>query len=46
MPAIVAPVSAAPKSKLQEMLPVLLIANAFLIILLIVVVVFALRART
>jgi len=45
-PAPIVPVVAAPKSKLQEMLPLLLIANAFLMIVLIVVVVFALRAKT
>jgi len=45
-PAPIVPTVAAPKSKLQELLPLLLIANAFLMIVLIVVVVFALRAKT
>ena len=43
---LAAPVLAAPKSKLQEMLPLLLIANAFLMVVLIVIVIFALRAKT
>jgi len=42
-PALTAP--AAPKSKLQEMLPLLLVVNIFLLIVLIVVVIFALRSR-
>ena len=39
------PPIAAPKSKLQEMLPILLVVNTFLLIVLIVVVIFAIKAK-
>lgn len=44
-PKVAAPAVAAPKSKLQEMLPLLLVVNTFLLIVLIIVVIFALRAK-
>jgi hypothetical protein len=40
-----APAIAAPKSKLEEMVPILLVVNTFLLIVLIVLVAFALKAR-
>lgn len=44
-PAIAPPAFAAPKSKLEEMVPILLVVNTFLLIVLIVLVAFALKAR-
>ncbi len=44
-PAFAPPALAAPKSKLEEMVPILLVVNTFLLVVLIVVVVFALKAR-
>jgi hypothetical protein len=43
VPAASPAAGAAPKSKLYEYLPLLLIANAFLLVVLILLVVFALR---
>jgi hypothetical protein len=40
-----APALAVPKSKLEEMVPILLVVNTFLLIVLIVLVAFALKAR-
>jgi hypothetical protein len=45
LPALAAPAIAAPKSKLEEMVPILLVVNTFLLIVLIVLVAFALKAR-
>ena len=45
VPKVTAPAVAAPKSKLQEMLPLLLVVNTFLLIILIVVVIFAIKAK-
>jgi hypothetical protein len=44
-PAFAPPALAAPKSKLEEMVPILLVVNTFLLIVLIVLVAFALKAR-
>jgi hypothetical protein len=44
-PALAPPAIAAPKSKLDEMVPILLVINTFLLIVLIVLVAFALKAR-
>jgi hypothetical protein len=44
-PALAPPAIAAPKSKLEEMVPILLVINTFLLIVLIVLVAFALKAR-
>ncbi len=44
-PKLAAPALAAPKSKLEELVPILLILNTFLLIVLLVVVVFAMRAK-
>jgi hypothetical protein len=40
-PALAAPAVPAPRTKLQEMLPILLVLNAFLLVVLILVVIFA-----
>jgi hypothetical protein len=40
-----APVFAAPKSKLEAMVPILLVINTFLLVVLLVVVIFALKAK-
>jgi hypothetical protein len=42
-PAMAAPAVAAPKGKLEAMVPILLVINTFLLIVLLVVVVFAMR---
>jgi len=44
-PAFAPPALAAPKSKLEEMVPILLVVNTFLLIVLIVLVAFALKAK-
>lgn len=44
-PAFAPPTVPAPKSKLEEMVPILLVVNTFLLIVLIVVQIFALKAR-
>jgi hypothetical protein len=40
-----APAFAAPKSKLEAMVPILLVINTFLLVVLLVVVIFALKAK-
>jgi hypothetical protein len=45
VPAVPAPAVPAPRTKLQEMLPILLVLNAFLLVVLILVVVFALMRK-
>jgi hypothetical protein len=44
-PALAAPAVPAPRTKLQEMLPILLVLNAFLLVVLILVVIFALMRK-
>jgi hypothetical protein len=44
-PAFAAPAVPAPRTKLQEMLPILLVLNAFLLVVLILVVIFALMRK-
>lgn len=44
-PKVALPAVAAPKTKLQELLPIILVVNTFLLIVLILVVVFALKAK-
>jgi hypothetical protein len=44
-PKLAAPALAAPKSKLEELVPILLILNTFLLIVLLVVVIFAMKAK-
>ena len=44
-PALAAPAVPAPRTKLQEMLPILLVLNAFLLVILILVVIFALTRK-
>jgi hypothetical protein len=43
MPAL--PALAAPKGKLEAMVPILLVVNTFLLIVLLVVVIFAMKAK-
>ena len=40
-----APALAAPKSKLEALVPILLVINTFLLVVLLVVVIFALKAK-
>jgi hypothetical protein len=44
-PKLAAPAVPAAKSRLEEMVPILLVVNTFLLIVLIVIVIFALKAR-
>ena len=44
-PALAAPAIPAPRTKMQEMLPILLVLNAFLLVVLILVVIFALMRK-
>jgi len=44
-PAIAVPAPPAAKSKLEEMVPILLVVNTFLLIVMIVVEIFALKAK-
>jgi hypothetical protein len=44
-PALAAPAVPAKQTKLQEMLPILLVINAFLLVVLILVVIFALMRK-
>ena len=42
-PTVAAPAPAAPKGKLEAMVPILLVVNTFLLIVLLVVVIFAMK---
>jgi hypothetical protein len=44
-PPVPTPKAVAPQSKLQQMLPILLVLNAFLLVVLIVLVVFVLKSK-
>jgi hypothetical protein len=44
-PAMAAPALAPPKSKLEAMVPILLVINTFLLLILLIVVIFLIKSR-